>query len=160
MGSSLSREECRALVAGAIGFFEFGYLVKNDDLAKAFLLESWDAVAASCISLCNQCSVICSFLPQIDVNMCKSCMFGVFRCDGLSTHSHIFMRWKERKFVNVGEDCGLTIAGFYYICISRQTGIIEGFYHDPHSSPYQKLHLKPLRSNCRQGYVSTYVEYR
>lgn len=82
------------------------------------------------------------------------------RCDGLSTHSHIFMRWKERKFVNVGEDCGLTIAGFYYICISRQTGIIEGFYHDPHSSPYQKLHLKPLRSNCRQGYVSTYVEYR
>lgn len=82
------------------------------------------------------------------------------RCDGLSTHTHIFMRWKERNFVNVGEDCGLTIAGFYYICISRQSGAIEGFYHDPHSSPFQKLQLKPLRSDARQGYVSSQYEYR
>ncbi|KAL0053045.1 hypothetical protein WJX82_000107 [Trebouxia sp. C0006] len=82
------------------------------------------------------------------------------RCGGLSTHTHIFMRWKERNFVNVGEDCGLTIAGFYYICISRQTGSIEGFYHDPHSSPFQKLQLRPLQAEWRQGYVSSQFEYR
>ena len=70
------------------------------------------------------------------------------------------MRWKERNFVNVGEDCGLTIAGFYYICISRQTGSIEGFYHDPHSSPFQKLQLRPLQAEWRLGYVSSQFEYR
>ncbi|KAL3137890.1 hypothetical protein ABBQ38_005142 [Trebouxia sp. C0009 RCD-2024] len=82
------------------------------------------------------------------------------RCDGLSAHSHVFMRWKEKNFVNVGDDCGLTIAGFYYICISRQTGTIEGFYHDPNSSPFQKLQLVPMRKEQRQGYVSSSFEFR
>ena len=77
------------------------------------------------------------------------------RCDGLSTHPHVFMRWKEKNFVNVGDDCGLTIAGFYYVCMSRKTGSIEGFYHDPNSSPYQKLQLVPLRNELRHGYVSS-----
>jgi len=54
----------------------------------------------------------------------------------------------------------LTIAGFYYICISRQTGSIEGFYHDPHSSPFQKLQLRPLHAEWRLGYVSSQFEYR
>lgn len=70
------------------------------------------------------------------------------------------MRWKEKKFVNVGDDCGLTIAGFYYICLSRQDGSIEGFYHDPHSSPYQRLELRTLHSTLKQGYVSSYFEYQ
>jgi glucose-induced degradation protein 4 len=26
-------------------------------------------------------------------------------------------RWKEQYFVNVGVDCGLTIAGFYYVLV-------------------------------------------
>lgn len=36
------------------------------------------------------------------------------------------MRWKEQCFLNTGEDCGLTIAGFYYICMSRRTGEVHG----------------------------------
>jgi hypothetical protein len=40
-------------------------------------------------------------------------------------------------FVNVGADCGLTIAGFYYVCFDRQSGGIDGFYYDPNSSPFQ-----------------------
>ncbi|KAF6167576.1 hypothetical protein GIB67_031159 [Kingdonia uniflora] len=36
--------------------------------------------------------------------------------------------WKERYFVNVGVDCGLTIAGFYYVCFSFSDGSINGFY--------------------------------
>lgn len=56
------------------------------------------------------------------------------------------MRWKENFFVNMREEgsgCSLTIAGFYYVCLSRETGKIEGYYYDPNSTPYQKLELQP-----------------
>lgn len=57
---------------------------------------------------------------------------------------YIFMRWKERFFINMtAQDSGLTIAGFYYVCIRRIDGHIEGFYFDPSSTPYQKLVLHP-----------------
>jgi hypothetical protein len=42
-------------------------------------------------------------------------------------------RWKEKFFVNVGAECGLTIAGFYYVCFSRSDGSVHGFYYDPNS---------------------------
>lgn len=35
--------------------------------------------------------------------------------------------------MNVGTDCGLTIAGFYYVCFSCSDGSISGFYYDPNS---------------------------
>ncbi|KAJ9053135.1 hypothetical protein DSO57_1027313 [Entomophthora muscae] len=58
---------------------------------------------------------------------------------------YIFMRWKEKFFVNIlAHESGLTIAGFYYICISRADGLIEGFYYDPTSKPFQRLELHPL----------------
>ncbi|KAJ3693714.1 hypothetical protein LUZ60_009194 [Juncus effusus] len=60
----------------------------------------------------------------------------------LSIYPYIFMRWKEQYFVNVGTDCGLTIAGFYYVCFSCTDGTINGYYYDPNSSPFQKLELK------------------
>jgi hypothetical protein len=47
--------------------------------------------------------------------------------------SSSFQRWKEQYFVNVGTDCGLTIAGFYYVCFSCNDGSISGFYYDPNS---------------------------
>eukprot|EP00656_Telonema_subtile_P030137 TRINITY_DN3315_c0_g1_i5.p1 TRINITY_DN3315_c0_g1~~TRINITY_DN3315_c0_g1_i5.p1 ORF type:complete len:197 (-),score=16.98 TRINITY_DN3315_c0_g1_i5:204-794(-) len=55
---------------------------------------------------------------------------------------YIFMRWKEQFFVNVNPDCGLTIAGFYYVCFDTRHGTVEGFYHDANSSPWQQLSLK------------------
>lgn len=45
----------------------------------------------------------------------------------------VMQRWKEQYFVNVGTDCGLTIAGFYYVCFSCSDGSINGFYYDPNS---------------------------
>lgn len=45
----------------------------------------------------------------------------------------MLQRWKEQYFVNVGTDCGLTIAGFYYVCFSCSDGSISGFYYDPNS---------------------------
>lgn len=35
--------------------------------------------------------------------------------------------------MNVGTDCGLTIAGFYYVCFSCSDGSVSGFYYDPNS---------------------------
>lgn len=40
------------------------------------------------------------------------------RHPGLDRHRHLFMRWKEKFFVE-GCECQLTIAGFYYICLDR-----------------------------------------
>lgn len=61
---------------------------------------------------------------------------------------YILMRWKERCFVDtkdsaeMAEGCGLTISGFYYVCLRREDGRIEGLYCDPQSSPYQHLVLE------------------
>jgi hypothetical protein len=33
-------------------------------------------------------------------------------------------------------------AGFYYVCLNRQSGSIVGYYYDPNSSPFQKLELQ------------------
>ncbi|KAK3282600.1 hypothetical protein CYMTET_9671 [Cymbomonas tetramitiformis] len=69
---------------------------------------------------------------------------------------YIFMRWKEKCFVNVGPDCGLTIAGFYYICFSRNDGSVDGFYYDPNSSPFQKLEL---RASCEGRFGHGFPSY-
>ncbi|KDE05426.1 hypothetical protein MVLG_04221 [Microbotryum lychnidis-dioicae p1A1 Lamole] len=60
------------------------------------------------------------------------------------TRGHVLMRWKERDFVNVTPtESHLSIAGFYFIVLDRGTGMLEGLYHDPTSSPYQRLELSP-----------------
>jgi hypothetical protein len=48
---------------------------------------------------------------------------------------------------------GLTISGFYYISLNRETGLIEGLYYDPGSSPYQYLTLNP------EGKMRTFPAY-
>ncbi|KAL4896657.1 vacuolar import and degradation protein-domain-containing protein [Aspergillus ambiguus] len=56
----------------------------------------------------------------------------------------ILMRWKERCFITPTDSRqGLTISGFYYISLHRESGHIEGLYYDPGSSPYQQLSLAP-----------------
>ncbi|KAL1654069.1 hypothetical protein SLS61_003474 [Didymella pomorum] len=46
--------------------------------------------------------------------------------------------------------CGLTISGFYYVCLRREDGRVEGLYYDPMSSPYQCL---VLESRPRMGFA-------
>lgn len=45
---------------------------------------------------------------------------------------------------NADEQSGLTISGFYYVCLTRQTGDIQAYYFDPEGSPHQQLAMKPL----------------
>ncbi|KAI7491803.1 hypothetical protein KC367_g9258 [Hortaea werneckii] len=44
---------------------------------------------------------------------------------------------------------GLTISGFYYIVLDRQTGGVEGLYYDPASTPFQRLKLRGCSSGQR-----------
>lgn len=69
----------------------------------------------------------------------------------LSHHRYIFMRWKELFFVSPKGECGLTIAGFYYMCMDRHTGAILGFYHDPYCAPFQQLQLNAV--STRTGFA-------
>ncbi|KAH3969163.1 hypothetical protein HBI42_149070 [Parastagonospora nodorum] len=44
--------------------------------------------------------------------------------------------------------CGLTISGFYYVCLRRSDGALQGLYFDPQSSPYQCLELESRRGGA------------
>ncbi|CAI6333044.1 unnamed protein product [Periconia digitata] len=44
--------------------------------------------------------------------------------------------------------CGLTISGFYYVCLRRSDGRLDGLYYDPQSSPYQCLKLESVRGGA------------
>jgi len=60
----------------------------------------------------------------------------------------VLMRWKETNFVNCQPaQSGLSIQGFYYVCLEKLTGLVEAYYYDPASLPYQKLQLKPIGTN-------------
>lgn len=60
----------------------------------------------------------------------------------MSNQRYVFMRWKEQFFVNCdAEDCGLTIQGFYYLCLDTHTGDCLAYYYDPRSEPFQRLQL-------------------
>ncbi|KAF9434340.1 hypothetical protein BGZ76_008183 [Entomortierella beljakovae] len=70
---------------------------------------------------------------------------------------YIFMRWKEKHFVNFTEhSSGLTIAGFYYVSLRRSDGYVEGYYHDQESTPFQHLTLNPVFET--NGYSSSIFE--
>ncbi|KAI5303983.1 hypothetical protein KEM56_006988 [Ascosphaera pollenicola] len=66
---------------------------------------------------------------------------------------YLLMRWKERCFVSPShERQGLTISGFYYICLRRSDGHIQGMYYDDGSSPYQLLNLDPaFKDGCMRS---------
>ncbi|KAF3643161.1 putative delta-1-pyrroline-5-carboxylate synthase-like isoform X1 [Capsicum annuum] len=99
-----------------------------------FFTGKWGATSDDDIKHWTKFPSFSPLLSQVEVDGGKSL--------DLSNYPYIFMRWKEQYFVNVGTDCGLTIAGFYYVCFSCSDGSINGFYYDPNSSPFQKLELK------------------
>ncbi|PXF40241.1 Glucose-induced degradation protein 4-like [Gracilariopsis chorda] len=71
----------------------------------------------------------------------------------LSQMRYVFMRWKEIFFVSPDEECNLTIAGFYYVCMDRLTGAILGFYYDPNSQPYQRLQLNAVSTSTGSSFA-------
>ncbi|EIE22456.1 hypothetical protein COCSUDRAFT_42757 [Coccomyxa subellipsoidea C-169] len=110
-----------------------------DNVNHSFVTQKWGATQQSDL---KQWSKFPHFVPlRLNVLQRRG------RCGYLRDYSHIYMRWKEQCFLNAGEDCGLTIAGFYYVCMCRKTGEVQGIYVDPHSTPNHHLSLRP----CTQG---------
>ena len=60
----------------------------------------------------------------------------------LASQPYVYLRLKEKYFLNEEPGGNLTIAGFYYLCVSRSTGEISGYYFDPNSTPYQRVSLQ------------------
>ncbi|CAG0884803.1 unnamed protein product [Darwinula stevensoni] len=55
-----------------------------------------------------------------------------FDYDALKETDHIFMRWKEHFLVpdhTIRDITGASFAGFYYICFTKSTASIEGYYY-------------------------------
>ncbi|KAJ2672918.1 hypothetical protein GGI25_004899 [Coemansia spiralis] len=68
----------------------------------------------------------------------------------------IFMRWKEKSFVDIQQsETRLSIEGFYYICMQRKTGDVEGVYFDPSIAPNQRLSLKAENGGRSLAFAST-----
>jgi hypothetical protein len=67
----------------------------------------------------------------------------------LEGHYHIAQAGDEHITTFEDSSCGLTISGFYYVCLRRSDGRVEGLYYDPQSSPYQCLKLE----SCSAGAV-------
>ncbi|PNX96582.1 hypothetical protein L195_g019791, partial [Trifolium pratense] len=107
-----------------------------------FFTGKWEAAPEDDIRHWTKFDSFGPLLGQVEMDGGKSA--------DLSNYPYIFMRWKEQYFVNVGTDCGLTIAGFYYVCFSCNDGSISGFYYDPNSRPnpgfkmISKLIIDPL----------------
>jgi len=71
----------------------------------------------------------------------------------LTSQPFVYLRLKEKYFLNEEPGGNLTIAGFYYLCISRATGEITGYYFDPNSTPYQKVSLQ-VSYQGSSGFIS------
>jgi len=82
----------------------------------------------------------------------------IWSTPSLKEYPYIFMRWKEAHFITKTEQNLLTIQGFYYICMSRQTGAVKGYYYDPDCTPFQELELTPDR-NGRSGFAFSFGEF-
>ncbi|ERN07979.1 hypothetical protein AMTR_s00012p00253320 [Amborella trichopoda] len=105
-----------------VTFWE-GEIVDNKNYT--FFTGKWDAKPDNDVRHWSKFQSFSPLQNQVEADGGKSL--------DLSNYPYIFMRWKELYFVNVGKDCGLTIAGFYYVCFSCSDGSINGFYYDPNS---------------------------
>ncbi|KAI5286043.1 hypothetical protein KEM54_000104 [Ascosphaera aggregata] len=87
------------------------------------------------------------FKDMSDDEMMESILSEEYMKEKLG-HNNLLMRWKERCFISPShERQGLTISGFYYICLRRSDGHIQGMYYDDGSAPYQLLNLDPSFKN-------------
>jgi len=68
--------------------------------------------------------------------------------DGYGTNNNNDSNHSSNQIHSWEDGCGLTISGFYYVCLRRRDGEIEGLYCDPQSSPYQHLRLSRVGGGC------------
>ncbi|XP_002738992.1 glucose-induced degradation protein 4 homolog [Saccoglossus kowalevskii] len=67
-----------------------------------------------------------------------------FTYEELKNTDFVFMRWKEHFLVpdhTIKDINGASFAGFYYICFTKSTASIEGYYYHRSSEWFQSLNL-------------------
>lgn len=81
-----------------------------------------------------------------------------FDYDELKSSDYIYMRWKEHFLVpdhTIKHVEGASYAGFYYICYSKRTSSIRGYYfhiNSEHFESFQSLNLELDREGSTQVY--------
>lgn len=108
-----------------------------DNRNNFFLTRRWGASAMTDLSHWKKFAPFANLRERVerdggdDIDLCSS--------------RYTFMRWKEQFFVNCdANDCGLTIQGFYYLCLDKHTGCLLAYYYDPRSEPFQRLQLTAM----------------
>ncbi|RWS30955.1 glucose-induced degradation protein 4-like protein, partial [Leptotrombidium deliense] len=82
------------------------------------------------------------FLPFYQFS--KTFNSDTFDYSQLDNTDFVFMRWKEHFLVpdhTIKDISGASFAGFYYICFTKSTANIEGYYYHRQSEWYQSLNL-------------------
>ncbi|XP_039960929.1 glucose-induced degradation protein 4 homolog isoform X2 [Bactrocera tryoni] len=73
----------------------------------------------------------------------------------LANSDYVFMRWKEHFLVpdhTIKDINGASFAGFYYICFTKSTGRVEGYYYHRSSELYQSIELEHISENSSDVY--------
>ena len=131
--------------APVVTFFH-GEIIDNINASFYTSHADWAALAETDLRHWSKFSAFSSLKKDVET-------YGG-RVTGLTECGAVFMRWKEEYFITGGE-CRLTIAGFYYVALDRETGSIQALYFDPASSPDQKLKLKVCPSGeCGHAFAA------
>ncbi|OQV11926.1 Glucose-induced degradation protein 4-like protein [Hypsibius exemplaris] len=78
-----------------------------------------------------------------------------FSYDEVQNSDYIYMRWKEHFLVpdhTIREVTGASFAGFYYICLQKSLGKIEGYYYHRSSEEFQSLDLQQIVDYSHEVY--------
>uniref|UniRef100_A0A1A9WFW6 Vacuolar import and degradation protein n=1 Tax=Glossina brevipalpis TaxID=37001 RepID=A0A1A9WFW6_9MUSC len=76
-----------------------------------------------------------------------------FDYNALAKSNYVFMRWKEHFLVpdhTIRDINGASFAGFYYICFTKSTGNVEGYYYHKSSELYQSIELNHVPQKCTE----------
>ena len=133
------------------------------------LLLAIAADAASAALACNRCRPFTGWYPWGPLLPPAAAVHPPCRCllppihphAALATHPYVYMRWQERCFLPqptqspqtpaqssaAAAAAGLSISGFYYVCLHRASGAITGLYNDPTLAPALALALALPRSS-------------
>ncbi|XP_037943229.1 glucose-induced degradation protein 4 homolog [Teleopsis dalmanni] len=76
-----------------------------------------------------------------------------FDYGALDNSDYVFMRWKEHFLVpdhTIKDINGASFAGFYYICFTKSTGKMQGYYYHRSSELYQSIELNHVAKKCTE----------
>lgn len=85
-----------------------------------------------------------------------------FNYDELGDSDYIYMRWKEHFLVpdhTIKHVEGASYAGFYYICYSKRTSQIKGYYFHINSEHFESFQSLNLELDCQERTSQVY-EFR